>query len=341
MAARPALAAASEQQEQQQQPVCLDGRMGAARSGAVAVAVAGGPTRALRTGSTGSTGRDAAPVLMPTIGFGTAGMRGEATKRAVSVALEVGFRHFDGAEADEWYDDAALGEALRAAVDAGRVAREDLFVTSKVHPKNLGTQRTRSAVAAMLQRLRVDYLDLVLLHFPSCGPWIPACRDIAVQGTWQASWRVLEDLHEEGIVRAIGVSNFDAAELQRAISWARVLPHVVQNWFDPFHSDTAVRDLCNAHGIGYTSYSTLGGQWEHREPHKRNLVMHSDVLQRLAERVGKSLPVVVLSWALQRGAMILPRSTNPEHIRANAELLAAPSLLGEADLDLIDGLALE
>eukprot|EP00512_Aurantiochytrium_limacinum_P006071 CAMPEP_0171515262 /NCGR_PEP_ID=MMETSP0959-20130129/3348_1 /TAXON_ID=87120 /ORGANISM="Aurantiochytrium limacinum, Strain ATCCMYA-1381" /LENGTH=326 /DNA_ID=CAMNT_0012053771 /DNA_START=37 /DNA_END=1014 /DNA_ORIENTATION=- len=261
-------------------------------------------------------------VTIPRVGFGTAGMRGAETERVVRYALEAGFRHFDGAEATEWYDDAALGRALTKYLnETPSVSREDLFLTTKVHPKNLGRTRTHAAIENMLVRLQTSYLDLVLLHYPVCGSWIPACQGVDPEGDWLEAYSVLEEYYDKGTIRAIGLSNVGRYEIARCMSEARVTPHVVQNWMDPFHQDADVRAECEQHRIAYTSYSTLGTQWQYREPYKRNLVFENEALLAIAKRTSRSVQETVLLWALQRDAIILPRSTSKNHIEANAKLL--------------------
>mmetsp|Transcript_8655 Transcript_8655/g.24710 ORF Transcript_8655/g.24710 Transcript_8655/m.24710 type:complete len:328 (-) Transcript_8655:945-1928(-) len=278
---------------------------------------------------------------MPRVGLGTAALGGERTRRAVRAALDAGIRMFDGAEATEWYDDRSLGAELRLAVDEGRVARNELFITTKLHPKNLGTVSTRKAIEEMLVNLQTDYLDLVLIHFPVCGHWINTCTDVQVEGTWRDSWRVMEAFVQQGKLRAIGLSNFDQAELQQAIAFATHKPDVVQNWMDPFHQDKAVRALCAAEGIVYTSYSTLGGQWEHRGE-RRNLVKESSTIREVANRHKLHWSSVALRWALQRGAVVIPRSASPSHIADNAGLLGPGAVaLTEAELAAIDALLQE
>ncbi|GBG28194.1 Prostaglandin F synthase [Hondaea fermentalgiana] len=211
--------------------------------------------------------------------------------------------YFDGAEATEWYDDEALGRTIVAYLQENptRLGREELFLTSKVHPKNLGHERTLAAVKKMLERFQTEYLDLVLLHYPRCGDWIPDCQGVSPEGDWLDSYAALEDLYNAGQIRAIGLSN--------------------------------------QHKIAYTSYSTLGGQWEHRAPYRRNLVSSNDVIGEIAAQTGKSVQAVTLLWALQRDVIVIPRSTSPEHIRANAAV-SEESFLSEADLAQIDALAM-
>ena len=106
---------------------------------------------------------------MPLIGFGTAAMRGELTRSSVVCALEAGFTHIDTAEAKEWYDQKAVGNALKG------FNRDQVFITTKLHPKHLGKHAVKDAVNNMLIELGVQYIDLLLVHFPQCGNWIPGC----------------------------------------------------------------------------------------------------------------------------------------------------------------------
>jgi diketogulonate reductase-like aldo/keto reductase len=276
-------------------------------------------------------------VRMPQCGFGTAGMRGDETRSNVRAALRAGFRHFDGAQATEWYDDAALGAELRAALGAGVVRREELFVTSKVHPSRLGD--AYAAVLEMLATLGLEQLDLVLLHFESCWDGLAGCE--GKSATWREAWPQLERLYDEGKVRAIGLSNAEARSVVEAMEQVRVKPHVVQNWMDPFHPDGEVRSLCALYGIRYTAYSSLGGQWEYRGE-RVNLVRQSALLRQVAKRHGVGWAEVALRWAMQHGVAVLPRSSSPAHTAANARLLAGGAdMLTPAELRAIDGLARE
>jgi len=254
-------------------------------------------------------------VLMPRVGFGTAGMRGIATENAVSTALKMGFRHFDGAESKEWYDDEALGRTIK---NSG-IAREEIFITTKVNPRNYGKTKTKIAIANILSELQTDYIDLMLLHFPECWSGIPSCNgdDVEIEGNWLDAYKVLEKEYERGNIRAIGVSNFHYDLLKDALKKVKIRPHVVQNWMDPFHQDTQVRELCTQNDIVYTAYSSLGGQWGKQ----KNPVLHDAVISEIAKKHAISNVDVVLRWSLTKNVVILPRSSNPVHIKNNAALI--------------------
>ena len=150
------------------------------------------------------------------------------------------------------------------ALNSSGIPRNEFFITTKLHPRDLGYESTKKAVATSLVNFATTYIDLVLLHYPRCFPGVCSQTEIhrtELSGGWQAAWRALEDLLKLGSIRAIGVSNFDLSELEQMDP----LPHVVQNWFDPFRQDRTVLEWATRSRVAYTSYSTLGGQWEHQE----------------------------------------------------------------------------
>ncbi|CAM9785058.1 unnamed protein product [Pylaiella littoralis] len=204
-------------------------------------------------------------------------------------------------------------QAARLTSGVATLSREDVFVTTKIHPRDFGIERMTTVVNASNGNLQG--IDLLLLHSPFC--WPGSCPDNPTP--WQDGWRELEKLYNKGAVRAIGVSNFSEDLLQELLQMATVMPAAVQNWMDPFHQDRAVRALCSKHGIAYVAYSTLGGQWAHRPSSSSspNPVSADPTLEAIASAHGRSVHAVALSWALQSGAIILPRSSNSERIGAN------------------------
>ena len=160
---------------------------------------------------------------LPAVGFGCAGL---LRAPVLSQAIEAGYRLFDTAQAREWYLEGELGDAVAAS----NVSRSEFFLTTKLHPRDLGTDRTLAALPVSLERLKTTYLDAFLLHYPRCFGDLCTAQPGA---DWRASWRVFEKFYEEGTVRAIGVSNFGAGELRELLDFARVTPHLVQSWMDP------------------------------------------------------------------------------------------------------------
>ena len=277
-------------------------------------------------------------VEMPTVGFGCAGY---VRKPALLEALAAGYRLFDTAQATEWYLEDELGAAL---AEAPHVNRSELFLTSKLHPRDLGEQPTLDAFPRSLARLRTTYLDAFLLHYPACFGSLCATPPA---GTWRESWRALEALYDQGRIRALGVSNFAPSQLRELLEWARVGPHLVQSWMDPLHQERALRRLCAAHGVQFQAYSSLGTQHAGRTGGANPVLKHPAVAA-LAEEAGRAPAQVVLRWALQRGAAVIPRSTKPRHIAANralhdfslteAQLRAVDALDGQDPVAVLSGL---
>jgi len=291
------------------------------------------------TGTVGDDDGDDAPggfarlntgALMPLIGFGTAGL-GKDTERAVSWALEAGYRSIDSAQAREWYREDLVGNALAKS----GVARDELFLTSKLHPRHLGYETTTTQFEKSLEDLNTEYLDLFLLHYPKC--WGSLCA-MEPNGTWQDSWRALEDLFRSGKVRAIGVSNFDVTELALLDEFAKVPPAVVQRNSDVFAADLSTRIFCAARGWQYEAYSSLGSQWL-MKGYRENPVLTNPAVVSVAEERGVSPASVCLRWALDKGQVAIPRSSNRGRIAENLKALRMPRLTDEEmdELDKLDG----
>ena len=264
-------------------------------------------------------------VAFPLVGFGAAG---RLPASVLEQALDSGFRLIDTAQATEWYDESAVGIALKSRA----LNRSEVWLTSKLHPRDLGQQSTLAAFPTSLRRLHTHYLDAFLLHYPRCFGEL--CKDGVPNEDWRGSWRALEELYERKLVRSIGVSNFRAAELAQLLQFAHVLPHIVQTWMDPLHQERPLRALCAEHGIAFQAYSTLGTQ--HRT--RINPVLRHPLLNRLSEQTGRSIAQVVLRWALQSGAAVIPRAAKRAHMDANLRLFDF-TLNSEqmAAIDALDG----
>lgn len=177
-------------------------------------------------------------------------------------------------------------------------------------------------------------LDVALLHAPFC--WAGHCTPAQESYSWMAAWRNLESLHADQLVSAIGVSNFHPDQLRDLLQFANTRVSVVQNWMDPFHQDAEVRAICREYNIAYMAYSSLGGQWEYISGVNRNPVFTDPTLLHVAEKHNCSVSTVVLSWALQEGVVVIPRSTKPQKIHENAGLLTYNRIyLDDVDLRII------
>ena len=199
-----------------------------------------------------------------------------------------------------------------------------VFVQTKIHPQDLGYDATMAAIELSLERLRVSSLDSVLLHKPRC--WKEICAK-EPEGTWEDSWKALEELYDKGVVRSIGMCDVDHQLLDRLLT-KRIKPTIIQNWFDPFNQDKQLRERIasinkqqeeDGHIEGkilYQGYSTMGTQWKMRG-YDTNPVLENYVLKKISKKYGVSIPQILINWAIRQGVMVLPASTNASHQKAN------------------------
>ena len=244
---------------------------------------------------------------MPVLGLGTAGMNGGACRRAVRIALDLGVRLIDTASA--YGNEREVGEALKAS----GVAREDVFLTTKVWTTEQGYESTLRACEASLRRLGTDYVDLDLIHWP-------------VRGKRQDTWRALARLREEGACRSIGVSNYMVPHLDELRGSHPIVPAVNQIELSPFLVPSDVLDVCRQRGIAVEAYSPL----------TRGRRLNDPKIARLAERYGRTPAQVLIRWSLQRGFIVIPKAARPEHVRENANVFDVS--LAESDMKALDAL---
>jgi alcohol dehydrogenase (NADP+) len=261
---------------------------------------------------------------IPAVGFGTLIPDPVAAKQAVKTALEVGFRHIDGAEA--YRNEDVVGHALKEAFDDGIVRREELFVTMKLWNNNHRPERVKPAIEASLRRLQLDYLDGYLIHTPFAFqpgdeqyPKDEEGRPIYDTGvTLLETWRAMERLVDEGKCKSIGLSDIRLDKLQEIVANARIKPAVVQVECHPYLPEWELLDFCSKHGIVLLAFAPLGHGMEPRLP-------DDPVLKAIARRVGKTPAQVALAWAVQRGTAYLTTSTNSDHIRENFDISPLPA----------------
>jgi len=242
------------------------------------------------------------------IGFGTAG---RLNSEPISEALRAGYQLLDSAQAREWYDERACGKAVRES----KKDRKEIFIITKLHPRDHGTRSVARKIQESLSNLQTDYIDGFLLHYPRC--WGSLCAR-EPEGTWKDSWRVLEDYYKRGVIKSIGVSNFRLGDLKELVEFAEVEPHFIQIWQDPFHQDRQIVQYCKENDILYQAYSSLGTQWHNINGN--NPVFGNSVLKAIAKETGKSVAQVVLKWQLQEGIAVIPRSSKPSRIKQNRDL---------------------
>jgi diketogulonate reductase-like aldo/keto reductase len=260
---------------------------------------------------------------IPVVGFGTLIPDHAATTQATKTALEVGFRHFDCAE--RYGNEDAVGDALRAAFEAGTVAREDVFVTTKLWNTNHRPERVRPAFDASLRRLQVNYVDAYLIHTPYA--FAPGDDQDPRDGQGQViyddgvtlaeTWGALERLVDDGVARSIGISDISLDTLRELVAVARIKPDIVQVESHPYLPEWELLDFCREHGIVLLAFAPLG------HASKPNL-LEDPVITAVAEQMHISPAQVALSWAAQRGTAFLTTSTKPQRIQENYEISRLP-----------------
>ncbi|XP_046463470.1 uncharacterized oxidoreductase YtbE-like isoform X2 [Daphnia pulex] len=252
-------------------------------------------------------------ICMPLIGFGTFRIKGRETiLNCLEVALKAGYRLIDSAVI--YHNEEDIGSALEELLPKCNLLRTDLFLTSKLSPRNQGYQPCIESVKKSLGFLKTDYLDLYLIHWPGTGgKKVDNVVNIQMR---QESWRALEDCYDKGLIKAIGVSNYCLKHLEEMKSYARTLPHVLQVEHHPHYVQSELVEYCIQHKIHYQAYSSLGTTIEG----KCNPLLNDEVVQDVAKIYKKSPAQILLRWATQQGIGVLPKSLDPIHIKENLEL---------------------
>ena len=231
-------------------------------------------------------------VEMPVLGFGVFQIPAEETEQAVLSALETGYRSLDTARS--YMNEEAVGRAIAAS----GVARDELFITTKLWVEDQGEEEARRAFEASLERLGLDYLDLFLIHQPF--------------GDYYGSWRAMEELHRQGLARAIGVSNFYPDRLVDLIEHNEVAPMVDQVECHPFFQRWAEQHLMSERGVQMESWGPFA--------EGRNSLFTDPTLSEIASAHDKSVAQVVLRWLIQRGVVVVQKSVRAERMRENIDV---------------------
>ncbi|MGZ5415626.1 MAG: aldo/keto reductase [Nocardioides sp.] len=249
-------------------------------------------------------------IEIPQLGFGVWRVPADDTQRAVAAALDAGYRHIDTATL---YDnEEGVGAAIR---ESGR-ERDEVFVTTKVWNSDQGYDDTMRAFDASMERLGLDVLDLYLIHWPLPGKGLAA-----------DTWRAMEKLYLDGRIRAIGVSNFHPHHLKALIEHAEVVPTVNQVELHPYLQQDDVRAANNEHGVATEAWSPLA---------KGGDLLRDPVVQRLAEKHGRTPAQVVLRWHIHTNTIVIPKSVTPARIKENIDIFEFE--LDAEDMAAINGL---
>ncbi|MGI6333151.1 MAG: aldo/keto reductase [Saccharofermentanales bacterium] len=252
-------------------------------------------------------------VKIPCVGFGTWQMPDDQVGvDAVLNAFEVGYRHVDTAQV--YGNERSVGLAVKAS----GLAREDLFITSKLANNVRGFQETKAAFEATMQRLDLDYLDLFLIHWPNPTSFRDRWKEANAE-----TWRAFEDLYRAGRIRAIGISNFHERHIRPLMETAEIAPMVNQIRLCPGDTQDEVVNFSRSMNMLLQAYSPLGA----------GKIFSIPEMQALAEKYGKSIAQIAIRWSLQRGYLPLPKSITPERIKENADVF--DFVLEAADVQFI------
>ena len=245
-------------------------------------------------------------IAMPTLGLGTWKMSDAEAETSTHLALEAGYRLIDTAKL--YGNEAAVGRAVRGS----GIAREEIFVTTKLWPTDFFSPL--EAFDESLTKLGLDYVDLYLIHWPI--PLMP-----------QSVWKALEGIYANKKARAIGVSNYDAGDIEKVLEYASVVPMVNQIQFSPFDFDKEILDFCKDKHIVVEAYSPL----------TRGSRLNDTTVVTLAKKYGKTPAQILIRWCLQHDTVVIPKSSNPERIKENASVFDFE--ISEGDMKTLDALS--
>lgn len=240
-------------------------------------------------------------VQIPQLGLGTWFIDDSKAAEAVKAAVQLGYRHFDTAQA--YGNERGVGEGIRTC----GIPREELFVVSKVAAEHKTYEEAKKGIDETLAKMGLDYLDMMIIHSPQ--PWMKVnqCDDRYVEGN-RAAWRALEDAYKEGKLRAIGVSNFQIGDLNSLMEACEIKPMVNQILLHISNTPLDLVDFCQKNGIVVEAYSPIA----------HGVILNQPELQTMAAKYGVSVPQLCIRYTLQLGAVSLPKTANPAHMAANA-----------------------
>ena len=273
---------------------------------------------------------------LPAVGFGLWKIDKPDTANLVHAAVEAGYRHLDSAA--DYGNEKEAGEGIKSALAAGLCQREELWVTSKLWNTYHRPEHVRAACEKTLSDLGLDYLDLYLIHFPIALKFVDF--DVRYPPEWffdpdaevprmeidpvplHQTWAAMEDLKESGLVKHIGVCNYNSALLHDLMAYAKQKPEVLQVEAHPYLSQERLIKLAQDYGITVTAFSPLGAlSYVSLDMAAENeSVLETDAVKTAAARLGKTPAQVVLRWGVQRGTAIIPKTARKERLKENLAL---------------------
>ncbi|MGN0494693.1 MAG: aldo/keto reductase [Lachnospiraceae bacterium] len=236
-------------------------------------------------------------IKMPIVGFGVFEIPAEQTAECVYNALEVGYRLIDTAQA--YYNEEQVGDGIRQAIQKLGINREDVFITTKVWVTEFGYENTKASVLESLEKLQSDYLDLVLIH---------QCLS-----DYYGAYHALEELYDEGIIRAIGISNFSAERMADIATFNKIVPAVNQVETHLFWQQYYLHEWMEKYNIQHEAWGPLA-------QYRLNEIMQHPIVTQIAKEHGKTPAQVALRQLVQRGIVVIPKSTHKERMIENLDI---------------------
>lgn len=231
-------------------------------------------------------------IEIPALGFGVYMMTPEECEPSVIEALKDGYRLIDTANA--YLNERAVGRAMKKS----GIAREEIFLTTKLWPCDYPYDKAVKAIDATLKRLDTDYLDLLLLH--------------QQYGDYMGAWKAMEEAVKMGKIKSIGLSNFNLTRLKEVITKSEILPAVIQVECHPYYQERELKDFLAPYDIVVESWYPIG--------HGDKNLINENIFTELGKKYGKSNVQIILKWHIQDGNIVIPKSTNPEHILSNMDI---------------------
>lgn len=231
-------------------------------------------------------------VKMPQLGYGVYQVSKEECERCVLDAIKVGYRHIDTAQS--YFNEEEVGNAI----EKSGVLRNEIFLTTKVWIEHYGYEQTKASVYESMQKLKVNYIDLVLLHQPFAD--------------YYGAWRALEDMYADGKIRAIGISNFYPDRMVDLASFSRIKPMVNQVETHPFNQQIEAQEWMKKYGVQIEAWAPFG--------EGRGGLFTNETIAKIAAKYNKTVAQVILRWELQRGIVVIPKSVHIERMEQNLDV---------------------
>lgn len=231
-------------------------------------------------------------VKMPILGFGTLDLKGQIGESCVAKAISLGYRLFDTATI--YGNEEAVGRGIQTS----GIDRKELFITTKLWIRDMGYENTKIAFEKSLKNLNLSYVDLYLIHRP--------------HGDVKGSWKAMEELYKAGKIKAIGVSNFDSSQLANLMSYAEIQPAINQIEVNPFFQQDELQKETEKHGVKVEAWSPFA--------QGRKDLFSNSVLVEIGKKHNKTAAQVTLRWLLQRGIIVIPRTSNVDYMKENLDI---------------------